>query len=225
MEVLKLRAFEPGSFAERGGSVLQEIKRKNFNFVLLIAWDRDMKEIASSAATQGMTNAGWAWLMMEGLVAKATEEMHGWLYMRQFIPSEGMHEFANQVSKRAEDINPEAVNKVFSLMLYNAITLYAHAATKVLREGGALSNAEAVTSAVRNTSFESVGGFVVDLDSNGDPVESYEVMNYATDGTGVAVGLYNSARKQYTVYAQEVIWPPGDTTIVPDDYLIGTPFK
>ena len=67
----------------------------------------------------------------------------------------------------------------YSVALYNSIVLYAHAATKVLSEGKKLQDGQAVTNAVRATTFEGVGGRLVSLDNKtGDQIDSYEVMNY-----------------------------------------------
>ena len=103
--------------------------------------------------------------------------------------------------------------------------LYAHAATKVMSEGGDLQDGEAVTAAVRTTTIEGVGGTAVALDSNGDRIESYEVMNYVLEAgnatSSVAVGMFNSTQGQYKAYERAVVWP-GKTTEVPVDYLSGT---
>ena len=55
--------------------------------------------------------------------------------------------------------------------------LYAHAATKVLSEGGNLNNGKVLTAAVRSTAIAGIGGNVV-LDERGDRIESYEVTDY-----------------------------------------------
>ena len=65
------------------------------------------------------------------------------------------------------------------------LMLYAHATTKLMSEGGDMRDGEAVTAAVRTTSFTGVGGTVVALDSNGDRVESYDVMNYLVGAEGI----------------------------------------
>ena len=101
-----------------------------------------------------------------------------------------------------------------------------HAATKVLSEGGDLSEGLALTKAVRNTSFVGVGGTAVALDERGDRMfEVYEVMNYVAevnDGIGiVAVGEYNNTLEQYLAHERAVIWP-GDTMEVPKDFSSGT---
>ena len=62
--------------------------------------------------------------------------------------------------------------------------LYAHAATRLLADGGDLKDGAAVAQAVRQTSFVGIGGSVVALDENGDRVQDYEVMNYVWGGPG-----------------------------------------
>ena len=102
----------------------------------------------------------------------------GWLCLRSLLPSEGMQAFAEQVSNFTPSnfgITADLVDIPHSVALYNAIWLYARAATKVLSEGGDLTDGKAVTAAVRNTTFEGAGNLAVDLNKNGDRVESYEV--------------------------------------------------
>ena len=90
--------------------------------------------------------------------------------------------------------------------------------------GGDLRDGEAVTAAVRNTSFTGVGG-VVALDSSGDRMQSYEVTNYVVEKGDVfslvAVGVFNGTKQQYKAYGRAVLWPPGQITEVPVDYLKG----
>ena len=94
----------------------------------------------------------------------------------------------------------------------------------MLSKGGDLRDGEAVTVAVRSTSFPGVAGTLVELDSNGDRINSYEVMNYVLGPSNVirsvTVGVYNSSRRRYMPYEQAVLWP-GNTTEVPVDLLSG----
>ena len=87
-----------------------------------------------------------------------------------------MEAFAEQVSRyTASSFNLTssvgAENLAYSVALHDAIMLYAHAATKVLSNGGHLHNGSAVTEALRSTSFEGVGADLVTLDKQGDRVE------------------------------------------------------
>ena len=140
-----------------------------------------------------------------------------------------MQTFAGQVSDYSKShfnisISPDSVDLVFSAALHDAIMLYAHAATKLMSDGGNLQDGRAVTAAVRSTSFIGVGGTVVTLDSNGDRIESYEVMNYVLkEGdamSSVPVGIFNSTKEQYSAYERAVVWP-GNTLEVPMDYFSG----
>ena len=110
------------------------------------------------------------------------------------------------------------------MALHDAIMLYAHAATKVLSEGGDLYNGSAMTAAVRSTRFKGVGGSTVVLNEQGDRIESWEVMNYIQGADGrmssVPVGMYNNTLGQYKAYEQAVVWP-GNTIEVPVDYFSG----
>ena len=102
--------------------------------------------------------------------------------------------------------------------------LYAHAATKVIAEGGDLQDGQAVTEAVRSTTFEGFGNITVALDQNGNRIESFKVMNYVVGTAGgmesVSVGGYNKSSSGYLAYEQAVIWP-GGTTNVPVDISTG----
>ena len=143
--------------------------------------------------------------------------MQGWLYVRPRHPSEGMQAFAKQVS-----LKEDSGALTYSMSLHDAVNLYAHAATKVLAEGGDLNNGSAVTEAVRGIRIQGVGNNPVVLNSHGDRIQSYEVMNYVQgEGGGtdsVVVGAYNSSSMNYTVRERLVVWP-GATTVVPVDYV------
>ena len=222
IEVLKPSAFETGSF---NAAILREIKRSTIRIVMLCAYDPDMLEIASKADTEGMTSVGWAWVLTEGIVANLPERILGWLYIQPLLLSKGMQAFAEQVSEYSKSrfnitVDADSIDLTYSQTLYDAVMLYAHAATKVLSEGGDLRDGQAVTAAVRSTTFEGVGGSALVLDENGDRVESYEIMNYVVgaDGaiSGVPVGKYDSTERQYTAYERAVVWP-GSTMEVPKD--------
>jgi len=222
IEVLKPSAFETGSF---NAAILREIKRSTIRIVMLCAYDPDMLEIASKADTEGMTSVGWAWVLTEGIVANLPERIQGWLYIQPLLPSKGMQAFAEQVSEYSKSrfnipVDADSIDLTYSQTLYDAVMLYAHAATKVLSDGGDLRDGQAVTAAVRSTTFEGVGGSAVALDENGDRVESYEIMNYVVGAdsaiSGVPVGKYDSTERQYTAYERAVVWP-GSTMEVPKD--------
>ena len=227
-EVLKLAAFEPGNFRP---SMLSQIKRSGIRIVVVMGYGVNLQKVALGADIQEMS-MGHAWICME-LMTQATEQMQGWLYVRPFLP-QGMQGFAEQVSnytKARFNIvpSPDLVgnNLAYSMTLHDAIVLYAHAATKVLLEGGDLQNGTAVTEAVRSTTFEGVGGSTVVLDKKGDRTgDSYEVMNIMVDvecrTSSVPVGLYNSTLQQYKAYERAVVWP-GKTMEVPVDYFSGEP--
>ena len=224
IEVLKPAAFELGSQA----ATLTEIKHSGIRIVLMCTYIAGINTIASLARQEGALNAGWAWLTLldDGM---ASLDMLFWLYFRPFLASEAMQAFAKQVSEYSKShfnvtVSPDSVDLVYSAALYDAIMLYAHAVTRLMSEGGDLRDGKAVTAAVRNTSFAGVGGTVVALDSKGDRIESYEVMNFVMEEDGgmgsVAVGLYNLTEGQYQSYDRAVVWP-GNTTTVPGDFLSG----
>ena len=101
--------------------------------------------------------------------------------------------------------------------------LYARAATKVLSEGGDLHDGQAVTVALRSTSFEGARG-LVSLNENGDRINSYDVMNYVVGVDGalcsVLVGIHDSLTERFMPNERLVVWP-GNTTEVPADYFSG----
>ena len=172
-----------------------------------------------------MTTA-WGWLFLEERVG--VKDMAGWLFFRPFLGSD-MQAFAKQVSDHSKSdfnctISADKVDIAYSVALYEVILLYAHAATKMMLEERDLDSGQAVTEAVRNTSFVGIGGNTVALDKKGDRIESYQVMNIVVDMestiSSVPVGLYNSTLQQYKAYEQAVVWP-GKTVEIPADYFSG----
>ena len=225
MTVFKPAAFEPGSAKP---PMLREIKRSGNRIVILIAYDQDLEAVALSARTEGMSR-GWAWVLLQDSATALW--LQGWLFLQPLLPRDGMQDFAKQVSDYTKSsfnisLDVSSVDLTYSSALHNAIVLYAHAATKVLKEGGDLRDGEAVTKAVRDTTFKGVGGIEVALNARGDRIESYEVMNYVLEANGtlgsVLVGVYNCTLEQYEVHEQAVVWP-GNKTEVPADYISGAP--
>ena len=221
MEVLKPAAFEPGNFNK---VPLGEIRRSGIRIVLVLAFDADARTVASLAQREGMTSAGWSWLLTDDV--PTVPGMAGWLWFGPFHATD-MRAFAEQVSDYSKShfnitVSPDSVDLTYSPPLYDAIMLYVHAATKVMAEGGDLRDGEAVTAAVRNTSFTGVGGTLVALDRNGDRIASFEVMNYVLEVDGVMgsvpVGLFDITEQQYRAYERVVVWP-GNTTKVPASYV------
>ena len=171
MEVFKPAAFEAGSFK---GANLLEVLRAGFRVILVAAYDEDAKTVATNAAQEGM-QLGWAWLLL-GSVSRAINDMQGWVCWQPHFPSEGMQSFKEQVSaygKSHFSLNAEADDVIYHLSaaLHDSIVLYAHAATRVLADGGDLHDGQAVAEAIRSTSFEGVGNSVIQLDKQGDPIE------------------------------------------------------
>ena len=197
--------------------------------VLMLSFKTDAWTAALLAWQEAMTN-GYAWLLSEEWAA--VTDMVGWLWFRPFLPSATMQLFAKQVSDYSKShfnitVRPDLVDLTHSTKLYDAVMLYAYSATKVISEGGNLRNGQAVTAAVRNTTIEGVGDTVVALDSNGDRVESYEVMNYVVEAgdvlSSVAVGIFDATLKEYKAYEQALVWP-GNTKDVPVDFVSGALF-
>ena len=196
--------------------------------MIVMVFDKMLPYLASAAISEQMMR-GWGWILLASNVP--TAQIQGWLYLRPFLPSEGMQAFAKQVSDYTKlyfnvTTSPELVDLTYSVALHDAVMLYAHAATKVLSEGGSLQDGHAVTAAVRSTTFKGVGNRTVALDENGDRIESYEMINYllGTDSAmySVPVGLYIGARQQYQPVGEAILWPPGDVLEPPTDYIAGT---
>ena len=223
--VLRPAAFEPGSFTDL---TLADIRRSGMRIVLVLSSTADAQSAALRAQQEGMTN-GYAWMVESEKVA--VPDMAGWLSFRPLLDSNSKA-FAKHVSDYSKShfnitVRADSVDLAYSVALYDAIMLYAHSATKVLSEGVDLRDGEAVTAALRNTTIEGVGGTAVALDSNGDRIESYKVMNYnvkAGDVMGsVAVGVFDATLTEYKAYKQVVVWP-GNTVEVPADYFSGEPW-
>ena len=216
IQVLKPVAFGPGYFKRE---TLSEIKRSGMRIIMLLAYGNDAAQVAGYALNDLMTSVGWGWLLLSD--ALRVSDMSGWIY---FIPllSEGTQAFAAEqvkdYSKSHFGISSDSVDLPSAVMLYNAVMLYAHAATAVQMEGGDLHDGQAVTAAVRNTSFIGAGGGVVALDEQGDRLGPYEIMNYLSEVKSVAVGMYIMG--QYKATKTGVLWP-GGTTTVPADYFSG----
>ena len=222
IKVIKPKPMEPGDISD---GTLSEIRRSGYRIVLVLAYEPVANTLASLAHRDSMS-VGYAWLIVDSYLGA---DMQSWLYFRQFLASEAMYSFARQVSDYSQTffdiaVSPDSVDLVYSAALHDAIMLYAHAATKVLSEGGSLRDGKAVTAAVRSTTFEGVGGTLVALDSNGDGLQSYEVMNYVVGEGNMlvseAVGVYNCTRQQYRVYERAVLWP-GECVDVPVDFFSG----
>ena len=226
IQVLKPASFETGRFKLE---TLKEIKESGIRVVMLLVYDNDAMMIHRLAVAEGMMNAGWSWLILSGMAF--CDQRHGflgWLDLRPLLPSEGMQEFAQQVkdsSKSHFNISADSVDLTHAVTLYNAIMLYAHAATAVLSKGGDLDDGKSVTTAMRKTSFVGAGGSLVGVDEQGDQLGPYEIMNCVvapdSEFRRVPVGMYNNTLQQYNAYKTAVRWP-GNSTDVPVDHLTGT---
>ena len=224
--VLKPAAFEPDGVKDAMWMwMLSEFRHSGIRIVFVLAYDDDVHTLASPGHRESMTT-GWAWLIStEGTSVPA---MAGWLSFRPRLSSD-MQSFAKQVSDYSKShfditVRPESVDLAYSVALYDAIMLYAHAATKVLSEGDNLRDGVAVTKAMQKVTFAGVGGSTVALDSKGNRIEAYEMMNYVREVgdvlSRVAVGVFSATLKEYKAYEQEVVWS-GNSTLVPLDYVSG----
>ena len=203
IEVLGPLTFEPGHSKD---AVLGEIKRSGMRFVILMAFDADTQAVALRASSQGMTSAGRAWMLV--VQRQATWRMHGWLFMQPFIQdTQGFRELVSHYAKPRFNIttSPDSVHLPYSVALHDAVMLYAHAATKVLSEGGVLEdNGLALMKTLQNTTFEGVGGGTVALDKHSDRIESYEVMNYIAGSNNATFSGTTLINAGHMVWAMSV---------------------
>ena len=199
--------------------------------MLVLSLDADAQAVASLSQRESMTS-GWAWLVSYEVVSYEVPALVGWVSFTPFFASKGRQAFAKQVSDYAKSdfnltVSPDSVDLTYSAALHDAIMLYAHAVTKVLSEGDSLHDGQAVTKALRGTTFEGVGEIMVALDKHGDRIESYKVMNYVLEGaariSSVPVGMYDAVKRQYRAYERTIMWP-GNTAKVPADFFSGVRF-
>ena len=207
---------------------LREIKHSGYRIVILLAYTADILAIASLAEQDGMS-AGYAWLLVEGSSTVSKAQL-GWLYLTNFFQVDKRREFHSRVKDYDTmvrfnlSVDAKAPVDEFAAPLYDAIELYARAATKVLSDGGDVVDGTAVTAALRNTSFVGVEGVAVNLDGHGDRLGSYIAMSYVRGADGevasVRVGVFNHTLQQYSAIINDLVWP-GESLDVPDDYAEG----
>jgi hypothetical protein len=108
--------------------------------------------------------------------------------------------------------------------LFDAIVLYAHGAMRVINSSGDARNGTAVVEAMLSASFAGETG-TVQLDSNGDLVESYSVFNYvAQNGTlrsvlvGECAGLSSGGAD--CAITHDIRWPGGSTCLPTSKYCV-----
>ena len=219
------------NFKDEAGSKkaqLREIKHSGYRIVILLAYTADILAIASLAEQDGMS-AGYAWLLVEGSSTVSKAQL-GWLYLTNFFQVDKRREFHSRVKDYDTmvrfnlSVDAKAPVDEFAAPLYDAIELYARAATKVLSDGGDVVDGTAVTAALRNTSFVGVEGVAVDIDGHGDRLGSYIAMSYVRGADGevasVRVGVFNHTLQQYSAIINDLVWP-GESLDVPDDYAEG----
>ena len=206
--------------------------------VIVLAWSSDVAAIALNARQLQMTMTGWSWVGIDEVpsalqsvsisdLAKAKEALYGYLYI---IPKPVvLTDFEQQVrsyGQRYFNISSPGIISNYAASLYDAVFLFAHAATRVISEGGDVNDGSAIVEAMTKTSFEGILQRSVELDENGDAIEPYAVMNYVEqeDGKmrGVEVGVYGSG--QLDLRVDEVRWP-GNASVVPLDGIQQEPCR
>ena len=147
-----------------------------------------------------MAWAGWAWIgvdtvgdAVDAVQHDAKTALCGWLYI---LPAQsdgmaGFHSLVREYNHKYFNLTGTSINP-FAANLYDAVFLFAHAATRMLAAGGDIGDGALVVREMKNISFVGIQQRLVDLDENGDAIEPYSVMNLVQgeDGElrGVVVG-------------------------------------
>ena len=110
-----------------------------------------------------MMVAGWAWIGTdtvpgaEHMVAASAPALMGWLYMIVADNNSpkilNFYEDVKSYGGKYFDSAPDSVD-VYSASLYDAVYLFAHAATRVIHGGGASNNGTALVEAMRGLTFK-----------------------------------------------------------------------
>lgn len=79
---------------------------------------------------------------------------------------------------------------IFAAHLYDALHIYAQAATRVLAASGNVRNGTAIMQHIRNETYRSVQGFDVRIDGNGDAEGNYSVLALLANGQMGPVGFF-----------------------------------
>jgi ABC-type branched-subunit amino acid transport system substrate-binding protein len=177
--------FSPGRFE---AADLQRIAIGRLRVVFVLGLAADVAKIALAAHDSGMTNAGWAWIGVNVPGAEyantsqidiAKVSLDGWLYIEPTTAAPP--QFFDMVRNRSSlfNVSYRANEKthVFAASLYDAVILFAHAATVMIDRNESLGDGRSVVAAMMNVSFDGMTGWV-QLDKNGDLRSSTRVMNY-----------------------------------------------
>jgi ABC-type branched-subunit amino acid transport system substrate-binding protein len=175
--------------------------------------------------------AGWAWLALDlvsgaeygangAALAGAQEALNGWVYFAPHVAADGT--FFDQVQAApTADVRRHLLNatsaRLYAANLYDAVMLYAIIAGAHLDN---LSDGTLIAKALRNASFDGMTGRV-ELDENGDMVESIRAMNCVRgpDGAmeGRTMGVYDALNGRYSPLSNYTpVWP-GGVGAVPTD--------
>ena len=195
-----------------------------------------------------MNSVGWAWLLEQNDFTNSPPELVGWMYIstyssRLFAGSmDAQVAFQTKVSdinkaqkkwrldKNLPEIKMNEADNTYSVALYEAIILYAHAMTTLhaphdgdtgspgLMNHDTAPQGKRLVDIMLNVSYKSLGENLR-LDESGDRIQSYAVMNYDDKGGSALIGRYDSIGKVYTPLAETgMVWP-GGATDVPVSYV------
>ncbi|XP_077527361.1 guanylyl cyclase at 32E [Haemaphysalis longicornis] len=108
---------------------------------------------------------------------------------------------------------------IYAGLTYDAVMLWARAATQVLRENGSLSNGTAVGLKIRGSLYRSALGFDIRVDENGDAEGNYTVLGFSlpVDDHLTPVGRFTLAENASSlpVFRQEkpIAWLGGSPPV------------
>ena len=174
-----------------------------------------------------MTSSGWAWIASDTVVGaefkeveggareeEAMRALSGWLYVA-IAPGEVPSDFFGRVNEyNRAHFNTSATEfyyrGVYAAAMVNAVLLFAHAATRVLDDGGNVDDGALMFRAMTSLSFEGIQQQPFRLNKNGDAIESYDAMNYVYEnGAMHSIEIGHFADGRYLRTIAEVRWPGG----------------
>ena len=227
IEAWPFQTFEPGAFDSKA---LMAIQKTSLRVVLALAYSADTVKIALSAFNLSMISKGWAWFGTEDVAGaenavdasirdRAKRALFGWLFILPAqTQSAAMNTFYDEVKEYGQQQFNLSISSVSSsaVQTYDAIFMYAHAATQVLAAGGKPNDGAALVKAMRNISFQGIQQRVV-LDENGDAVQPFSIMNYVeVKNTMQVVDVGSYVSGQLNLEVEEIQWP-GNGTEIPVD--------
>ena len=164
---IRVEPFNTFNRGEFDGKSLDAIAKASVRIVVVLACSEDTATVAIKAwqRVPCMMDAGWAWVGMdtvpgaEHIVPASAPALSGWLYLivadNDSQKMSNFYEDVRSYGGKYFDSTPDSVS-VYSASLYDAVHLFAHAATRVIRDGGKSNNGTALVEAMRGLTFNGV---------------------------------------------------------------------